>query len=79
MNKKEQVILLSYFTPLLDSTEPLKPKYKEAQKLEKNCNYHISNMPMGIHTNTCITWYSLQIFFIHNENIAILQWKHLFI
>ena len=32
---------------------------------------------MGIHTNTCNTQCSLQIFFIHNKNIAVLQWKHL--
>ena len=79
MNKQDQVILLAYFTPLLDSTESLKPEHKAAQELEKNCSYHISNMTLGIHTITCTTQYSLQIFFIHNENIAVLQWKQLFL
>ena len=35
-------------------------------------------MTLGIHTNTCTTQYSLQSFFIHNENIAVLQWQQLF-
>ena len=33
---------------------------------------------LGIHTITCTTRYSLQSFFIHNENIAVLQWQQLF-
>ena len=79
MNKQEKVILISYFTPLLDSTESLKLEYKATQKLEKNCNYHISCMTLGVHTITCTTQYTLQILFIHNENIAVLQWQQLFI
>ena len=78
MNKKEKLVLLAYFTPLLDSTESLKLEYKATQKLEKVCSYHISSMMLGIHTNTCTTWYGLQIFFIHNENIAVFQWKQIF-
>ena len=35
MNKQEQVILLAKFTPLLDSTESLKPEYKAAQNWKK--------------------------------------------
>ena len=31
MNKQGQVILLAEFTPLLDSTESLKPEYKVAK------------------------------------------------
>ena len=38
---------------------------KAAQKLERNCSYHISSITLRIHTNTCTTWYSLQRFFIH--------------
>ena len=68
MNKQEQVILLAKFTPLLDSTESLKPEYKVAQKLEKICSYHISNMTLGIHTITSTTRYSLQSFFIQQMN-----------
>ena len=56
----------------------MKLEYKEAQKLEKNCSYHISSMTLGIHTNTCTTWYSLQRLFIHNENTVLLQCKQLF-
>ena len=75
MNKQEKVILLAYFTPLLDSTESLKLEYKATQKLEKICSYHISSMTLGIHTKKCTTWYWLQRLFIHNENIALLQWQ----